>query len=165
MKYPKLLKPTQASKSANVATTQLAVSVIMVVLLLYNNLLTQRQTRNYTSNSGSQKVKNGYECGSNICGGSSSGLCVTDWDRCGKSHMSSACCAYGRTCRGCGRLGTIGPAVSLVVLDLGLVMEPALLREVLHSSNQRALSVSTVWVCCLNVGSGFPLAHGPNRLC
>ena len=102
MKYPRLLKPTEASKAANVATTQPVVSVIKAVLLLYNNLLTQRQTRNYTSNSESQKVKNGYECGSNSGGGSSSGIYKTDFDRCGKSHMSTACCAYGRTCRGYG---------------------------------------------------------------
>ena len=50
-----------------------------------------------------------------------------------------------------GGLGTFSPAVSLVVLGHSLVVEPPLLRVVLHNSNQRALSVSAVWVRCLNV--------------
>ena len=117
MEYVRLLKPIEASTTANVTAItsktsdtslqqviqesvareiQIAISAITAVPQRQNNF---RDNYNQTRN-------NGYGGGSpRNGGGSRSGTYITDCPRYGKSHMSNACFAFGQTCRGCGRIG------------------------------------------------------------
>ena len=70
----------------------------------------QNQTQN---NNNLQTQNNGY-------GGRRTGSFITDCGRCGKSHMSKACCVYGQSCRGRG--GPDTSSLSVALADLSSVL-------------------------------------------
>ena len=118
MEYVRLLKPNEASTTANMAVqsavltpqaaaeeqagTQSIQQVIQETVAREIQLAVSAMTavpQNQRQNSNNfQTRNNGY-------GGRRAGSFITDCGRCGKSHMSNACFAYGQSCRGCGRTG------------------------------------------------------------
>ena len=117
MEYVRLLKPIEASTTANVTAITsktsdtslqqvIQESVAREIQIAISAITAVPQRQNNFCNNNNQSRNNGYGGGSpRNGGGSRSGTYITDCPRCGKSHMSNACFAFGQTCRGCGRIG------------------------------------------------------------